>query len=450
MTHPVLFGTDGMRGVAGEYPLQKPLLRKLGAAAADVYRQYISDRSPVFLLGRDTRGSGPWIAGAFAEGAGTRNILISDLGIISTPSLAHLVPGRNALGGVMISASHNPAAFNGVKLFGPTGRKCPDEWERQIEREIHGMKKVPRTKSSLHSDPKALGEYIDFLLHTVPPRFSLKGMTLVVDCGNGSMSAIAPRLLKKLGARVIAIGTQPNGKNINLGVGSQHPERMQRIALEKHADGGIAFDGDADRAIFCDEFGRILNGDYVLACAAHCLKEEGRLKDNAVVITVMANLGLVKALESWGIESVATSVGDRFVSDVLFERGYSVGGEQSGHIIFPEYLPTGDGLLTALQVLSMVRHRRKPLSWIYSLLRRYPQVLLNVEVKEKKPIEDCPEIREKIEKARQVLGDQGRVVVRYSGTEPLLRIMMEGPEESLLHSLTEAIASSARRELSRS
>jgi len=442
-----LFGTDGVRGIAGAYPLQKKLLRKLGAAAAAVYREHVRGRKPVFLLGRDTRGSGPWIARAFAQGAAQRGVALRDVGVTSTPSLAYLVPHRKAMGGVMISASHNPAAFNGIKLFGPRGRKCPDAWERRIEQEVRRMPDAPARKAAWRRDPGAVRDYLSFLRKTLPPSFSLKGMSLVVDCSHGSLSRIAPSFLRRLGARVWELGSKPSGRNINRGCGSQSPEKMQRLVLEKNADGGMAFDGDADRVILCDERGRLLDGDYVLACAARFLKEEKRLPGNAVVVTVMANLGLLKMLKAKKIEAVATPVGDRWVSEKLEERGCVVGGEQSGHIIFHEHLPTGDGLLTALQILDMLRRRRQPLSWIYSLFEKYPQVLLNVHVKEKRPLEKCRPIQKEIERARRELADQGRVVVRYSGTEPLLRIMMEGPSESRLKELAGLIAHKARQVL---
>jgi phosphoglucosamine mutase len=444
MSHPRLFGTDGIRGIAGEYPLEKMVIRKLGAAAAAVYREHVSGRKPLFLLGRDTRGSGPWIAQAFAEGAATQKVDIVDAGVISTPSLAYLVPKRKVLGGVMISASHNPAAFNGIKLFNPFGRKCPDAWEQEIEQRIHELAPPPALKPRLRKDATAVKDYLAFLRRTLPPHTSFKGLKLVVDCSHGSLSAIAPRFLRSLGAQVIAIGASPTGKNINAGWGSQQPEKMQKLVVARKAHGGLAFDGDADRIIFCDEFGRLLDGDFILACAAHSMKEEKRLTGNTVVVTVMANFGLMKALESWQVQTLATPVGDRYVSDMLEERGCSIGGEQSGHIIFHDHLPTGDGLLTALQVLSMLRRRHRPLSWVYSLFKRTPQILLNVHVKVKKPLEDCPTIQREIENARQELADQGRVVVRYSGTEPLLRIMMEGPHETRLKALAGKIASTAR------
>jgi phosphoglucosamine mutase len=447
MSHQTLFGTDGVRGVAGKYPLEKATIRKLGAAAAAVYREQVTGRKPIFLLGRDTRGSGPWIAEAFAQGAASQGVRLVDVGVISTPSLAYLVPKRKVMGGVMISASHNPAEFNGIKLFNPAGRKCPDAWERFIERRIEEIPEVPGQKTPLKRDLGAVQEYLRFLQRTLPRGTRLKGWTLVVDCSHGSLSKIAPAFLRKLGAKVIAIGAQPNGRNINAGWGSQHPEKMQRVILQKKADGGLAFDGDADRIVLCDELGRILDGDFIIACAAKFLKEENRLKGNAVVVTVMANLGLMKALESWNIETVATPVGDRYVSEMLEERGCMIGGEQSGHIIFHDHLPTGDGLLTGLQILTMLRRRKRPLSWVYSLFKRYPQVLLNVHVKTKRPLEECPTIHGSIEAARRELGDQGRVVVRYSGTEPLLRIMMEGPEESRLTRLAEEIAEAAKKVL---
>ncbi len=440
---PLLFGTDGVRGIAGAYPLQKSLLRKLGAAAAVVFRQHIPGKSSIFLLGRDTRGSGPWMAQAFAEGALTQNVVLRDIGIVSTPSLACLVPDRKVLGGVMISASHNPAKFNGVKLFGPNGRKCPDAWEREIEQWIHESGPLQGSSLPLQEDKDALSDYLRFLRSTLPPGMSFRGLTLVVDCAHGSLSKIAPAFLKRLGARVIAIGATPNGKNINAGWGSQHPEKMQKLVMKHKADAGIAFDGDGDRAVFCDEKGRLLDGDYVVACVARCLKEGRRLTKNTVVVTVMANLGLVKTLKAWGLNVLTTPVGDRYVSDQLDECGGVLGGEQSGHIIFHEYLPTGDGLLTAIQMLSMLRQRKRPFSWAYTLFDKYPQLLMNVEVKNKKPLDECQDVQRTIHTARETLADQGRVVVRYSGTEPLLRIMMEGPDKTQLQHLANAIAEQA-------
>ncbi len=440
---PILFGTDGVRGIAGAYPLQKSLLRKLGAAAAAVYRQNVPGKSPVFLLGRDTRGSGTWIAQAFAEGARTQQVSLRETGIVSTPAIARLVPHRNVLGGVMISASHNPAKFNGVKLFGPNGRKCPDSWERQIEQWIHTSGSIQGSSLPMQEDTSAVKDYLAFLKSTLPKGQTFKGLTLVVDCAHGSLSKIAPDFLKRLGAKVIAIGATPNGKNINAGWGSQHPEKMQKLVVKHKANAGIAFDGDGDRAIFCDEKGRLLDGDYVLACVARSLQQEKRLSKNTVVVTVMANLGLVKTLKSWGVNVLTTPVGDRYVSDQLDECGGVIGGEQSGHIIFHDHLPTGDGLLTALQMVSLLRKNNRPFSWAYSLFEKYPQLLMNVEVKTKRPLEECRDVQHAIQTARDMLGDQGRVVVRYSGTEPLLRIMMEGPDKQQLQSLADEIAEKA-------
>ncbi len=365
---PILFGTDGIRGVAGEFPLQKSFVRKLGAAAAAVYCQEIRDRKPVMFLGRDTRESGRWIAQAFCEGAAQEGVRVIDLGVTSTPSLAYLVPKKQMMGGIMISASHNPAEFNGIKLFSPLGRKCPDAWERLIEKRVTQIPDPKRGRISLRKDSKALKEYLDFLKRSIPPRTSFKGIKLIVDCSHGSLSKIAPVFLRSLGVQVTAIGSAPNGKNINAGWGSQHPEKMQELVKRKKADGGMAFDGDADRIILCDEEGQLLDGDYIIACTARCLKEENRLAGNMAVVTVMANLGLMKALRSWGVEALVTPVGDRFVSDKLEECGGVIGGEQSGHIIFHHLLPTGDGLLTGIQVLSMLRQRKKPLSWIRTLI----------------------------------------------------------------------------------
>jgi len=446
-TNRNLFGTDGIRGIAGRFPLEKSLIRKLGAAAAEVYAKQTHQKKPLFIMGRDTRASGPWIAQAFAQGAALHGAKVIDIGVVSTPSIAYLVPKLKATGGVMISASHNPAEFNGIKLFGPTGRKCADAWELAMESAIETHPEVPAKVVTVSKKPAAIRQYLAFLKSTVPPRFSLKGMTLVVDCSNGSLSAIAPAFLKSLGARIVTIGASPNGRNINAGVGSQHPEKLMQKIRRVKADGGIAFDGDADRIMLCDEKGRLLDGDYILACAARILKDEKKLRGNQVVVTVMANLGLIKALESWKIKVEATPVGDRFVSECLDRKNGVIGGEQSGHIIFHDHLPTGDGLLTGLQILRMLRHRDQPLSWVHTLMRKFPQVLVNVHVKEKKPVDQCAALHQSIQEATKVLGNEGRVVIRYSGTEPLLRIMMEGPELNQLKALSEAIARRAREAL---
>jgi phosphoglucosamine mutase len=445
---PVLFGTDGVRGIAGEYPLEKRFVRKLGAAAGAIYNQEVRGRRRFFLLGRDTRASGPWIAQTFAEGAANAGIQVLDAGVTSTPSLAYLVPKEQVMGGVMVSASHNPAEFNGIKLFSPLGTKCPDAWERLIEKRVSELIDPPKPRRALiRKDSKAIQDYLDFLKRSLPSKTSFKGLTLVVDCSNGSLSKIAPAFLRRLGVHVMAIGASPNGKNINAGWGSQHPEKMQAEIKRRKAHGGMAFDGDADRIILCDENGNILDGDYILACAIRCLKEDNRLAGNMAVVTVMANLGLMKALRSWGVQTVVTPVGDRFVSDKLEETGGVIGGEQSGHVIFHDLLPTGDGLLTGIQILSMLRRRHQPLSWIKSLFAKFPQVLENVRVREKRPLEECPGVWAEIERAKRELGDNGRVLVRYSGTEPLLRVMMEGPSKPKLVELSDCIIREARNAL---
>jgi len=439
-----IFGTDGVRGIAGQAPLTPAFIRRLGASAARIYKIHTRTDHPVFVMGRDTRASGTWIAKAFAEGAGSEGARLIDLGVVSTPAIACLVPRMKASGGVMISASHNPAEFNGIKLFGSRGRKCPDTWEIQMEADIEKHAEVPQRKAQVRKNSKALAKYLKFLLDTLPPRFSLKGLSLVIDCSNGALSKIAPAFLRRLGATVMSVGSSPNGRNINAGVGSQHPEKMQALVRRKKAFGGLAFDGDADRIVLCDEEGRLLDGDYVLACVAHILKTEKHLRGNTVVTTIMANMGLLKALQAWGIDVETTPVGDRFVSECLELKKGMIGGEQSGHIIFHDHLPTGDGLLTGLQILAMLRRQQRPLSWIYSLMKKYPQVLLNVHVKEKKPLDHCLDLKQAILDAEKVLFDRGRVVVRYSGTEPLLRIMMEGPSADELQALAEGIAAKAR------
>lgn len=442
-----LFGTDGVRGIAGKPPLTRPEVRRLGAAAVSVYREEIKHRRPFFLLGRDTRSSGRWIAEAFAQGAASQGVVLRDVGITSTPSIAYLVPAHKALGGVMISASHNPAEFNGIKLFNADGRKCPDAWEHRIEQRLGELPDFESRRVRMMQDAAAVRDYLRFLKSSLSPNTRFQGLTLVVDCSNGSLSKIAPAFLRSLGARVIPLGTAPNGRNINAGCGSQETGRLQRAVRAHRAHGGMAFDGDADRIILCDETGKILDGDFVLACVAHCLKREKRLTGNTVVVTVMANLGLIKALKASGIRALVTPVGDRYVAEKLDAEGLAVGGEQSGHIIFHNLLPTGDGLLTGLQVLSMLRRIKKPLSWISTLMVKYPQVLHNVHVSHKKPIESCPGVAAAIRQAEDALGSDGRVLVRYSGTEPLLRIMMEGPSEARLKELAGRIAEEAHRSL---
>jgi len=439
-----LFGTDGIRGVAGEYPLDRATVHAFGVAlGADLRR-----RSPEanVLIGMDTRESGPWIAAQVAAGLAQEGVPAVSAGIITTPGVAWLTRSDAFTAGVMISASHNPYQDNGIKVFGHSGYKLPDDEEHEIEQEIFrhagdspGDPVTPRT------DPVLAGRYVDYLASTAP--IGLAGMRLVLDCGNGAAYEIAPALFRRLGAQVNTICAEPNGRNINLGCGALHVEALRQAVLDQHADAGVAFDGDADRAIFAAASGAIVDGDAVLLIAARALKAAGTLNGRPVVATVMSNLGLERALDREGIPLLRTPVGDKYVLEEMLRADSVLGGEQSGHVIFRQFATTGDGLLTALRIFEIARAAGAGLDELTAGLEIYPQRLLNVRVRERRGLAELAGVAREIEACRQAFGASGRVLVRFSGTEPVARVMVEGPERAQVDDFANRIATAIRNEI---
>ncbi|PYQ51810.1 MAG: phosphoglucosamine mutase [Acidobacteria bacterium] len=435
-----LFGTDGIRGRAGEPPLDAATVQKIGRAIV----RALGISAPRVLIGRDTRESGPEIERHLAAGLAAEGAHPESAGVIPTPAIAHLARQRRGLRrrgyhlGVVISASHNPYQDNGIKVFGGAGRKFSTELEDRTEAIIAELNGQPLREARGVEQRDLSRAYLDHLRRSYggPP---LAGMHVVVDTANGATSLLARSLFERLGARVIAINDRPDGRNINRECGATHPESVAARVAEAGADLGVAFDGDGDRCILSDARGRVVDGDHVLFLAARHLHARGALKGGAVVATVMSNVGLEVALGKLGIPLVRTAVGDRNVLDEMERRGANLGGEQSGHVIFRDHEPTGDGLLTALKVLEVVKAAGRPLHELAAELTVYPQVLLNVRVRERAEIEGIPEIKERLDRARSALDGRGRLVVRYSGTEPLLRVMAEGPDEAEVRSLAEGI-----------
>ncbi len=410
-------------------------------------RSKTRSKQPRVLVVRDTRISGEWILNRLAKGLRESGVDVYDAGVLSTPSVAYLVKARGFSAGVVISASHNPPEFNGIKFFTPQGCKWPDAWEHLAENYFYEHKIASKKKSgaAFVSAGALHGTYEDFLLATLDGSVDYSDFRIALDCSNGANSHTAPDVFRRMGAIVYTLGASPNGRNINVGCGSQHTEKLSELVRKKKCHLGIAFDGDGDRVILVDERGNTLDGDHIISMLARSLKKNKQLKRNTVVITVMANLGLKKALKKMAIRAIEVSVGDRYVSEAMRKSGSILGGEQSGHIIMGAHLPTGDGLLTALHMLSVLKQEQQPLSKLASLMRKYPQVLMNVPVKERTPIEQVEGAVKCIRAAEKHLGINGRVLVRYSGTEPLLRIMIEGPEKKTLQRFANDIAACVKR-----
>ncbi len=438
-----LFGTDGIRGVAGSSPLTKREIRRLGLAAGHVLRKKFPGEKIRVLAVRDTRASGEWILDSLSSGLINTGIQVFNAGILSTPSVAHLVKAHRFHSGIVISASHNPPAFNGIKFFNSHGFKWPDTWEAEVESLFRGKKLTGEKSVTGLCVGAALfsGDYEDFLRRSLEPEMNFSGLSLAIDCSNGANSHTAPELFRKLGAKVFAMGAAPNGKNINVSCGSQSTSRLAELVRRKRCQVGIAFDGDGDRVIMVDEKGSPADGDHLIALLARDFLKRGILKKKLVVITVMANLGLKRALGKLGIKTIETPVGDRHVSEAMRHHGAVLGGEQSGHIILGQHLSSGDGLLTALHVISALKKEKKPFSQLIGWMHKYPQVLLNVPVKEKRPLAELNGVHKKIKSIEQSLGSDGRLLVRYSGTEPLLRIMLEGPSKTDLDQMAKDLAS---------
>ena len=442
-----LFGTDGIRGVAGRYPLDPSTVYAFGVALADDVRAATSAASPEILIGADTRESGRWLAETVAGGLASRGVQSRYAGVVTTPGVAWLTSTGPFAAGVMISASHNPFQDNGLKVFGHTGFKLPDEQEDAIEQEIFALAArdlTPQT-APLTADPALARQYLEFLLSTVEVRFD--GVRLVVDCGNGAAYQLAPELFRRLGAQVSAICTEPDGRNINLNCGALHVESLAEKVVADGADFGVAFDGDADRAMFVSRGGRVVNGDGVLLASGRAMKAAGRLPGDTVVSTVMANLGLEKALKRAGIRMIRTQVGDKYVLEEMERLGARLGGEQSGHVIFRDYATTGDGMLTALRVFGLAVRCGTGLDELTADLAVYPQKLVNIRVREKRPFDDMPQVAGEIRSVERELDADGRVLVRYSGTELLARVMVEAADSQQVESGAARIAEAISREI---
>jgi phosphoglucosamine mutase len=440
---PRLFGTDGVRGLAGR-DLTDDLARSLGWAAVAALNERGVAR-PRVLIGRDTRVSGGALERALAEGIGAAGGDVILLGVVPTPAVAHLVVADGADAGAVISASHNPAEYNGIKFFSREGYKLPDHIEDEIERLVQaGEAPAGDGRERVHDDPEAVERYLEFVTGSAG---TLAGLRVVVDGANGAASRIGPEALRRLGAEVIPIHDAPDGLNINADCGATHPEAVASAVLEHRADAGVAFDGDADRALFADADGNVIDGDQVLAAAAVWLRSEGRLKGDTVVTTVMANLGFRRAMDEAGIDVLETKVGDRYVLERMLEADAVLGGEQSGHVIFLEDATTGDGILTAAKFLSIAVARGETLAGLARTMRKYPQVLINVEVGARGGLDGHDAVWTAVRATEDALGSSGRILVRESGTEPLVRVMVEAETEALAGEHAERIASVVRETL---
>jgi len=445
-----LFGTDGIRGVANVYPMTPEVVLNVGKAVAYVFKEKCGKEKPKFVIGKDTRLSGYMLENALVSGIVSVGADVLLVGPIPTPAIAHLTKSLNADAGIVLSASHNPAEDNGIKVFSEDGHKLPDNVEDEIEKYILSETvKTEHVKGGLigkvHRIDDAKGRYIEFAKASVNS-MSLKGLRIVLDCANGAAYNTAPQILSELGAEVIVLNDKPDGLNINLDCGALHPEKMMEVVKEKKADIGIALDGDADRVIVCDEKGRGVDGDHIIAICAIDMKKNGALAKNIVVATIMANKGFDIAMERKRIKVVKTNIGDRYVVDEMRRKGYVLGGEQSGHIIFSNYTTTGDGIISALQLLKVIKERREKLSKLAECMKSLPQVLVNVEVKQKKDISRL-KVNKNIKSAELKLGKKGRVLVRYSGTQNLCRIMIEGEHKKKKKKMANDIAKAMKKEI---
>lgn len=442
-----LFGTDGIRGIPGEYPLDDGTLVRVGMALGKHVAVAGGPHARV-LIGRDTRESGPHIALQIAAGLAAAGGVPVPAGVLPTPGVAWLVHREGFAAGVVISASHNPYHDNGVKLIASSGMKFPDSIEAEIERAIlssGGAKAAPL--ASLNEGERMLHQdYLSGLRAAALQGAHFAGMKVVVDCANGAASELAPELFRSMGADVVAINSSPDGRNINAGCGSLHPEVMQKRVAGERAALGMAFDGDADRAIFCTASGRVVNGDGVLLAAGRYMRSTGALKGDAIVGTTMANLGLERALEKSGLRLIRTAVGDRYVLEEMQRIGANLGGEQSGHILFLDDATTGDGMLTAVKIASLVSVCGS-LDSLTRDLKEFPQRIVNVRVRSKPPLESLPGVSRGLQEAESALGSSGRVVLRYSGTEPLARVMVEAEREEDVHRWADSLAVALKAEI---
>ncbi len=439
-----LFGTDGVRGIANAHPMTAEVALALGQAVAHIFRRG-GERNHRILIGKDTRLSGYMFEDALAAGISSMGVDVLHVGPMPTPAIAFLTRDMRCDAGVMITASHNPYQDNGIKFFGRDGFKLADEIELEIEELVESGR-----LSELRADADAVGQatriddaagrYIVFLKNTFPPDLTLDGLRIVLDCANGAAYKVGPTVMRELGAELFALGVEPTGRNINEGCGSMHPEGVSRLVQKVNADVGIAVDGDADRLVVVDENGQVIDGDFLVALCARYLAKNGQLKGGGVVTTVMSNLGLEESLKAIDLELVRTQVGDRYVVEAMRKGGFNLGGEQSGHVIFLDHGTTGDGLMTALQLLAIMAKEGVSLSTLTADFKRYPQVLVNVEVPEKKDLETLPELQAAVAKVEGMLAGKGRVLIRYSGTELKARVMVEGEDEGHVLELANSLA----------
>lgn len=445
-----LFGTDGIRGVANKDPMTPEMAIQIGQAVAHVLNE--KGHRQRIVIGKDTRLSGYMLENALAAGISSMGADVISVGPMPTPGVAFIANNMDADGGIVISASHNPFEDNGIKIFSKEGFKLSEEQELEIEELIfqNNMQSLASSSQEIgraFREENALEGYIVFLRHTFPKNLSLEGVKIVLDCANGATYKVAPTLFKEMRAEVLCLNVNPDGKNINVECGSLHPEWLAEKIIENRADIGLAFDGDGDRLIAADEKGNIISGDKILAICAKNLKKERRLKNNLVVSTVMSNLGLSLALNEMEIKHIKTRVGDRYVIEELLKNGAVLGGEDSGHIIFLEHHTTGDGLITALQLLAIMQKEEKAVSELSKVMKTFPQVLINVDVKSKPDLKGIPEIGNVIGSVEKELGDMGRVLVRYSGTQPMCRVMVEGPTKEQTEKLAKKIAEIVKKKL---
>jgi phosphoglucosamine mutase len=449
-----LFGTDGIRGVANVHPMTSEMAIQVGRAAAHLFKEGPGDpnRRHKILIGKDTRLSGYMIENALSSGICSMGVDVLLVGPMPTPGIAFLTSSMRADAGVVISASHNPFQDNGIKFFSRDGFKLPDQLELKMEEmifsdELHALRPTALEVGKAFKIEDSRGRYIVFLKNTFPKDLTLEGLTIALDCAHGAAFRVAPAVLEELGAEVIPMGVEPDGENINRGCGSLHAEVVTSAVRKHGADLGIALDGDADRAIFVDERGTLVDGDTIMAICGLEMLRYRTLAKKTVVATVMSNLGLEIALREAGAQMIRTQVGDRYVVEEMVRGGFNFGGEQSGHLIFLDQNTTGDGMITALQLLAIMKRNERPLSDLSRVITRVPQVLVNVRVKERGELTEVPEIRRRIRQVESDLGKEGRLLVRFSGTEPVLRVMVEGQDEGSIRRIAEELAGDIAAEL---
>ncbi len=444
-----LFGTDGIRGVANVYPMTVEVALQLGKGCAYIFKD--KNRRHKIVVGKDTRLSGYMIETAITAGICSMGGDVILVGPLPTPGIAFITTSMRADAGIVISASHNAYQDNGIKIFSSNGFKLPDQMEERIEalmfsEELSSSTVTANKVGKAFRIEDAIGRYIVFLKNTFPQELTLDGMRIVLDCANGATYKVAPTVFEELGAEVTLLGAKPNGENINKNCGALYPGLISAMVRKKKADLGISFDGDGDRVVFVDENGEIVNGDQIMAICASRMFKERRLKKSTLVTTVMSNMGLEVSMREKGIRLIRTQVGDRYVVEEMVKRGCNFGGEQSGHLIFLDHNPTGDGILSALQLLAIMQKEEKSLSDLSDIMDHYPQKLVNVRIKERRRLEEFPAVIQQIRKVERKLGEKGRLLVRFSGTEPLVRVMVEGEDEKEIQALAAETARVIERE----